>query len=150
MQNLRLILLASGLAFVLPISGYGQSISDIENLSPEDRRAYMESMSPDERAAMREKWAVERAALTDEERAAMRAKRQEIQAERRAKWESMSEEERDIVRAKRQEIHAMRREQWESMSDEERAAAREKMGKRKHGGNGDRQRHKGEDSDTPE
>jgi len=143
MQKIRLILLASGLALVMPISGYAQSISDIANLSPEDRRAYMESMSPDERAAMREKWHNERASMSDEERAAFKANR-------RAQWESMSDEERAAIRAKRQENHAKRREKWQSMSDEERAAAREKTGKHKYGGKGNHRRHKGEDSDTPE
>jgi hypothetical protein len=79
MQKLRLILLASGLALILPVSGHAQSVSDLENLSPEDRRAYIESMSPDERAAMREKWHSERASMTKAERAAKKA-------ERRAKW----------------------------------------------------------------
>ena len=55
MQKLRLILLASGLALLVPATGFTQSLSDLQDLSPEDRRAYMESMSPDERAAMREK-----------------------------------------------------------------------------------------------
>ena len=72
MQKLRLIILASGLALLLPVTGYTQSVSDIQDLSPEERRAYMESMSPDERAAMREKWRAELDALPEDERRAMR------------------------------------------------------------------------------
>ena len=56
MHKSRLTLLASGLALALPVSGYAQSAADVESLSSEDRRAYLESMSPDERAAMAEKW----------------------------------------------------------------------------------------------
>lgn len=130
MQKLRLVLSALVLTFLLPASGFAQSVSDLENLSPEDRRIYMESMSQDERAAMREKWRAERAAMSDEERAAMKQ-------ERREKWEAMSEEERDAMRAKRQEGKAKRREKWESMSEEERAAARERMPKHKYGSRGE-------------
>lgn len=110
MRNLRFIFLAASLAVLSPIATYAQSISDLEALSPEDRRNYVESMSPDEREAMREKWRAERAAMSDEER--------------------------DAVRAKRQQDKARRREKWQSMSDEERAAAREKMGNRKQGPQG--------------
>jgi hypothetical protein len=72
MQKLRLIILASGLALLLPVTGYTQSVSDIQDLNPEERRAYMESMSPDERAAMRDKWRAELDAMPEEERRAMR------------------------------------------------------------------------------
>lgn len=160
MKNLRIILIATGLAVLLPISGYTQSVSEIKDLSPEDRRAYMESMSPDERAAMREKWRGELDAMSDEERAAVREKmaanrpegaremRHERNDQRREKWDSMSEEERAAARKKRQENKALRREKWESMSDEERAAARGKMRDRKHGGNKGHQNREVENSES--
>ena len=43
----------------------------------------------------------------------------------------MSDEERAAVKAQRQERKAQHRQAWESMSDEERAAARAKFGKKK-------------------
>ena len=136
MQKLRLLLLASGLALLLPVTGYTQSVSDMAELSPDDRRAYMDSMSPDERAAMREKWRSEREGLSDEERMALRErmvanqpegagkKRKDRHVQRREQWASMSEEERAAKRAAHAEKKAQRREQWESMSEEERAAKR--------------------------
>lgn len=65
MQTRRLILLASGLAMLLPVTGYAQSLAEIQDLSPEERRTYMDSMSPDERTAMREKWRNEFAAVAN-------------------------------------------------------------------------------------
>jgi len=138
MQSLRLILLASGLAVLIPVTGYAQSLAEIQELSREDRRAYMESMSPDERVAMREQWHREFDAMSDEEHEAIRARRaanrpdgatgrrKENRAERRERWESMSDEERAAMREQRGRTRAERRERWESMSDEERAALREK------------------------
>jgi hypothetical protein len=155
MQKLRLIILASGLALLLPVTGYTQSVSDIQDLSPEERRAYMESMSPDERAAMREKWRAELDAMPEEERRAMRermaADRPEGQRNRaamRERWESMSEEERAAARLKREQIRAQRREHWESMSEEERTAAREKRGKHAKGRHGGAGKHNGENPDN--
>lgn len=55
MKKLRLLLLASGLALLLPVAAYTQSVSDFADLGPEERRAYMETLSPDERAAARDK-----------------------------------------------------------------------------------------------
>ena len=152
MQKLRLLLLASGLALLLPVTGYTQSVSDMADLSAEDRRTYMESMSPDERAAMREKWRSEREGLSDEERMALRErmaanrpegagkKRKERHAQRREQWESMSEEERAAKRAARAEKKAQRRAQWDSMSEEERAEARKNRREGKHHGKQDRRR----------
>ena len=50
MRNVRLIMMASGLA-LLPLAGMAQSIEKFHALSPEDRQTYMQSMSPDERRA---------------------------------------------------------------------------------------------------
>ena len=152
MQKLRLLLLASALALLLPVAGYTQSVSDIAELGPDERRAYMEALSPDERAAMREKWHSEREALSDEERMALRErmaanrpegagkKHKERHAQRREHWESMSEEERATKRAAHAEKKAQRREQWESMSEEERAEARKNRREGKHHGKQDRRR----------
>jgi hypothetical protein len=157
MQKLRLILMASGLALLLPVTGYTQSISDLNDLSPEDRRAYMQSMSPDERSAMREKWRAELDAMPEEERQAMRESMAANRPEgarsrdaRRERWESMSEEERADARRMREERMLQRREKWESMSDEERAAAREKKGNRMHHGQRDGGGHKGKARDVEE
>ena len=81
---------------LLPMGAMGQSLSELQALSPEDRRAYMESMSDEERAAMREQWRAEAKAMSAEDRKAMRE-------ERRARWESMSDEERQAAREHRRQ-----------------------------------------------
>ena len=145
MQAFRLTLLAAALATLLPLTGYAQSVSDLKEMSPEDRRAYMQSMSEDERKAMREKWRAEMDQMTDEER---RAFREEMAANRpdrgqrqhamRERWSSMSDEERAAAREQRAARKQQRRAKWDAMSEEERAAAREKM--RDRGGHGKRNR----------
>ena len=75
MHKLSLVLLASVLTLALPASGYAQSAADVQSLSPEDRRAYLEGLSPEERAAMREKWRSERATMSEEQRDLLRAER---------------------------------------------------------------------------
>lgn len=94
MRTIRRILIACSLCLLLPFAATAQSLSDVQELSKEDRRAYMESMSKDERAAMRNKWRAEFKQLPEERKAAIRE-------QRRAKWESMSEEERVAAREKR-------------------------------------------------
>ena len=162
MQKFRLLLLASGLALLLPVAGYTQSVSDIAELGPEERRAYMETLSPDERAAMREKWRSEREALSDEERTALRERMaanrpegagnesKDRHAQRREHWESMSEEERAAKRAARAEKKAQRREKWNAMSEEERAAARSEKRAGKHDGEGHRDGKTGPKSEQPD
>lgn len=106
MQTIQKILLISAISLMLPLAASAQTIQDVQAMSPEDRRAYMEAMSDDERAAMREKW--------------------------RGEFDSMSDEEKQAVREKRRSGHrADRKARWDSMSEEERAAAREKRGERK-------------------
>jgi hypothetical protein len=165
MKKFRLMVMIFGMAMLVPVTGAAQSIGEISELSPEDRRAYMQSMSEEERQAKRAEWRAEMEAMpeadrnairekmganrpqrggkdreamrerwnsmSDEERAAAKAQRQQQKAQRREAWESMSDEERAIIKAERQQKKAQHRENWQSMSDEERAAARAKFGKKK-------------------
>ncbi len=136
MNKTRLIVAGSVLA-LLPLAVLAQSVAEISELGPEERRAYMQSMSAEERDAMREQWRAELDAMPAEERAAirerMRANRPGAgdRAAMRERLSSMSDEEREAFRARRMERKAERRERWASMSDEERAAARERMGRHK-------------------
>lgn len=95
----------AALTLLLPLAASAQSFEEIRDLSPEDRKAYMESMSDEERTAMREKWHAEYENLTDEEKQALRkergANREARRAEMRERWASMSEEERAAAREKR-------------------------------------------------
>jgi hypothetical protein len=140
MRTIQKILLTLSLSLLLPLAASAQSIGEFQDLGPEERRAYMESMSDDERTAMREKWRSEFDNLPEEEKQAMRDKRAERRGAEgggrdreamRERRESMSEEERTAAREKRRASQEQRRERWDSMSDEERAAAREKYGQRK-------------------
>jgi len=140
MRTIHKILLASCLSILLPFAAYGQSISDLQGMSPEDRRVYIESMSDDERTAMREKWRAEYENLPEEEKMAIREQRAANQKGRaggrdreamRQRWDAMSEEERAAAKERRNAQNEKRRAQWESMSEEERAAARAKRGEQK-------------------
>ena len=148
MKKFRLMIMMSGLALLMPVAGIAQSVSDINELSPEDRRAYMQSMSDEERQAKREQWRAEMDAMPEADRKAMREKMAANRPQRgggdraamRERWESMSDEERTAAKAERKERKAQRRETWNAMTDEERAAARQKFGnKRGHGKAGGRQ-----------
>ena len=75
MRTIQEILLVSSLSLLLPFAALAQSISDVQALSPEDRREYMESMSDDERNAMREKWRAEYEQLPDDQKMAIREQR---------------------------------------------------------------------------
>jgi hypothetical protein len=132
---------------LLPVTGYTQSVSDIQDLNPEERRAYMESMSPDERAAMRDKWRAELDAMPEEERRAMRERMAADRPEGQRNRAAMRER---AARLKREQIRAQRREHWESMSEEERTAAREKRGKHAKGRHGGAGKHNGENPDNTE
>ena len=120
----------------LPIALQAQSLSEFHNMSPGEKRAYMDSLSEQERQAKREQWRAERDAMSDEERAAMHAERMARREQYRARWNALSDEEkqakREAMRAHREERRAM----WESMSPEERAAMRESRGGRHHGHRG--------------
>ena len=59
---------------VMPLALQAQSLSEFHDLSPEEKRAYWDSMSEQERQAKREQWRAERDAMSNEERAAMHAR----------------------------------------------------------------------------
>ena len=144
MRTIRNILMVCSLSLLLPIAASAQSLSEVQAMSKEDRRSYIESMSDDERSAMREKWRAEFEQLPDEQKAAIREQRQKQGAggnrgrgrngdreAMRQRWESMSEEERAVAKEKFRANEQERRAKWESMSEEERAAMREKRGEHK-------------------
>ncbi len=124
--------LAAAVALFLPLGATAQSLSEIEELSHEDRRAWFEAMSPDEREAKRAELMAERDAMSDEDRRAMRDRR-------RAKWDSLSDEERDARREQMRGRHDEMRRRFESMSPEEREAFKQQRRERDHG-NHDRHR----------
>jgi aminopeptidase N len=117
----------------LPLGLQAQSFSEFHSMSPDEKRAYMDSLSEQERQAKREEWRAQRDAMSDEELAAMHAERMARREQMRAQWNALSDEEkqarRKAMRAHREERRAM----WESMSPEERAAIRERRGDRHHG-----------------
>jgi len=140
MRTIRKILVASSLSLLLPFAASAQSLSDVQAMSKEDRRTYIESMSEDERTAMQGKWRAEFEALPEEQKAAIReqrhgnrdgANRGRDREAMQQRWESMSEEERTAARAEFRAKGDKRRAKWESMSEEERAAARGKRGEHK-------------------
>ena len=92
--------------------------------SPEDRRAYRESLSDDERASLREQLRAQRDAMSDEERAALREKRR---ARRDEHWQTMSADERAAAREKMRDARQRRRAAWEAMPEAEREAQRERL-----------------------
>ncbi len=120
----------------LPLGLQAQSFSEFHEMSPEQKRAYLDSLSEQELQAKREQWRAERDAMSDDERAAMHAERMARREEMRARWNELSEEEkqarREAMRAHREERRAMR----ESLSPDERAAMRERHGGRHNGGKG--------------
>ena len=132
---------------ILPCSAFAQSIQDIQALSPEDRKAYMQSMSEDERAAMKQKWRAEYAALPAAEQQAMRDQRR-ANGDRRGKdreamreqMASLSPEERETakteMRAKKDAKREERRARWDAMSEEERAAVVDRRKNREGGKRG--------------
>jgi hypothetical protein len=120
------VILASAILAV-PLALQAQSLSEFHDLSPEDKRAYWDSMSEQERQAKREQWRQERDAMSDEDRAAMHAERMARREEMRTRWGSMSETERDAIRAARQARHEEQRAAWDALSAEEKQAKREAM-----------------------
>ena len=147
MKSFRKAIVAMSLTLLLPLAVSAQSLSDLKDMSPEDRRAAYENMSDEERTAIRDQRRATYDAMSEEERQAMRKERSagrdgRDRDARHERWESMSEEERTAAREKHRAKKDERRQRWESMSDEERAAAREKRGsregqrKRDHAGQG--------------
>jgi hypothetical protein len=140
MRTIRRILIAAGVSLLLPIAASAQSLSEVQAMSKEDRRNYIESMSEDERSAMRSKWRAEFDQLPEEQQAAIRAQRGGNRdgkgrgGDREAmqkRWNSMSEEERAAMTERRRANQEKRRVKWDAMSEEERAAARENHGGQK-------------------
>jgi len=140
MRTIRKILMVCSLSLLLPLAAAAQSLSDMQELSKEDRRSFMESMSADERTAMRDKWRAEFEQMSEEQKAAIREQRQGNRGAKKRgrdreamlqRWESMSEEERTAARAEYRANGEKRRAKWDSMSEEERAAVREKRGEYK-------------------
>ena len=86
-------------ALMLPLGLQAQSLTDFQDLSPEEQRAYWDSMSDEERNAKREQWRAERDAMSEEDRAAMRE-------QMRARRDAMSDEERAAMRARRDAMRA--------------------------------------------
>jgi hypothetical protein len=131
MQTLRLIIAASGLALLLPAAAYAQSADEFDNMTPEQRREYVQGLSDAERQAWHEQRREQWAAMSDAERQAARKRLQERRDTNRGamreQWNSMSEEERSAAREKYQERREQRRETWNNLSAEERAAARQQL-----------------------
>lgn len=116
-----------------PLGLQAQSLSAFHNMSPDEKRAYLDSLSQEERQAKREQWRAERDAMSDEERAAMHAERMARREEMRAQWDGLSEEEKQARREAMRALREEHRARWESMTPEERAAMRERHGDRHHG-----------------
>ena len=127
MQTLRLMLVVTGAALALPLVVTAQPTDELRDMSPQERRDYVESLSPEERHALAEQRRAEWQSMSEEQRQAARA-------QRRSHWESMSDEERAAMRARQQahraENRAAMREHWESMSPEQREAARQQREER--------------------
>ena len=154
MRTIRNILTIISLSLILPVVASAQSLSDVQAMSKEDRRNYIESMSDDERSAMRDRWRAEFEQLPEEQKAAIREQRQakggggnrgRDREAMRQRWESMSEEDRAAAKEKFRAKEEKRRANFEAMSEEERAAYRAKRGEHK----GQRQggQHKGNAGD---
>ena len=133
--------LAAAVALFLPLGATAQSLTDLEGMSHEDRRAWFEAMSPDEREAKRAELMAERDAMSDEDRQAMRDRRRASHDQRRAEWDSLSDAERDAKREQRRSRHEEMRQRFESMSPEEREAFKQQRRERDHG---NRSRHRGD------
>ena len=126
----------SSALLALPLGLQAQSLSEFHDMTPEQKRAYMESLSEQEREAKREQWRGERAAMSDEQRAAMHAERMARREEMRSHWNAMSEEERQAKREAMRAHREQRRTMWESMSQDERAAMRERRSEHHRGRQG--------------
>jgi hypothetical protein len=94
------IVAASGFMLLVPAAGLAQVPDGLEDMTPEQRREYVQSLSGEERQALKKQL--------------------------RARWDGMSEEERAAARAKRDSRKQKQREQWDNMSAEEKEAARQR------------------------
>jgi predicted Co/Zn/Cd cation transporter (cation efflux family) len=102
MQTLRLSCAATVVALALPLAASAQSLDDLRDMSPQERRDYIENLSPE----AREHWQ----SMSAEEREAARQKHREDAARRRQHWDSMSDEDKAAARQRfRDHRHDMRR-----------------------------------------
>lgn len=131
MQTLRLIFTVAAAALVLPLVATAQSVDELGDMSPQERRAYVDSLSAEEREALRTQRRAHWEAMSDEERAAARERKRTHRAEHRAAmrehWQSLSEEERAAARQQHRERVEQRRQHWDGMTDEDKAAARQRF-----------------------
>ena len=153
MNTLRLILAASGLALLLPSASIADLAAELDEMSPEERREYVQSLSEQDRQKLREQKRAEWQATSDEERQAARERYQRNREKNRAimrdNWDNMSDEEREAARQQYKEREAQRREIWNNMSDEEKAVARQRMQEQrgmKKGNSGKAQKGRGDGS----
>ena len=84
MKTLRLIVLATGMALLLPVTGMAQSADELEQMTREERREYMQGLSAAEREALREEQRARWEALSDEDRHADQRERRERRDQNRA------------------------------------------------------------------
>lgn len=147
MQTLRLILTVAGAALALPLAVAAQSVDDLKDMSPQERRDYVEGLSAEEREALRAERRAQWESMSDEERAAAGDRKRAHRAEHRAAmhehWQSLSAEEREAALQKHRERVEQRRQHWDSMSREDKAAARQRF--RDHRGGLHRKRHEKRD-----
>jgi hypothetical protein len=140
MQRLRLIIAAAGLALLMPLGSLAQAPDAPEDMTPEQRRAYMQGLTEPERQALREQKRAQWEAMSDEERRLARRQKSEQRDKKRAAmrehWQSLSEEEREAARQQHREQAEKYRDTWNNMTDEQKSAARQHM----RGGNRDKQR----------
>ncbi|MEM8815656.1 MAG: hypothetical protein AAGE85_07495 [Pseudomonadota bacterium] len=103
-----------------------QTLGDMRDLAPEERKAYWESLSEEERSAQREAWRLERDSMSTEERQALAEQKR---AEARERWDTMTPEEQAAARenrkARTEQRREKQRERWAAMSPEEQEEARE-------------------------
>ena len=86
MNTLRLILAASGLALLLPSVSFADLADGLDEMSPEQRREYIENLSEEDRQKLRDQKRAEWQAMSDEER---RAARQRYERDREANREAI-------------------------------------------------------------
>ena len=101
MQTLRLSLAVAAAALALPLAATAQSLDDLRDMSPQERRDYVESLSPEERDALR--------AERDRKRVHRAEHRAEHRAAMREHWRSMSQEEREAARQRHRDCVKKRR-----------------------------------------
>lgn len=130
LRSITTLIAASGLALLIPAAGFAQTPEGFDNMTPEQRRDYVQGLSDEDRQAFRDQRRAQWDAMSAEEQRAARQRQSEHRnADREAmrqKWDSMSEEEREAARAQRMARKEKNREVWNNMSDEQKNAARQR------------------------